>query len=247
LLLESFKYNKSKNSFMPYSLKKKVDNPLVVLGFPGIGLVGTIVTKFLTDHLEVEHIGSIELPNLAPLIAVHKGDVIDPIAVYYNKKHNMIIVQSITDVAGNEWKIADSITQMCKDLNAKEIIAVEGMPSQDNNVDLYFHSTKSKVVGKAIPLTEGVIMGVTAALMDKQKEVPMTSLFVSAHPEMPDSEAASKVVKVLGDYVGINLDVSPLLDSAKRFESKLKGVMQEQQKKSNYQKRDDDETIDYLG
>lgn len=230
-----------------YQLKKKVNKPIIIQGFPGIGLVGTIVTKFLIDHLDVEHIGKIEIPNIAPLIAIHKAEVIDPIALYHNKKHNILIIQAITEVANNEWKLADAITQLAKEIEAKEIVTVEGMPSQENKVDLYFHSTKTKVVGKALPLTEGVIMGVTAALMSKQREVPITNLFVSAHENMPDSEAAAKAVQVLDDYLGFNLDIAPLIKTAKQFEGKLKQVMERQQEIAKLNKKAENENIDYLG
>jgi len=38
-------------------LTKKIKNPIVIEGFPGFGLVGTIVTEFLLDHLKCEEVG----------------------------------------------------------------------------------------------------------------------------------------------------------------------------------------------
>ena len=62
-----------------------------------------------------------------PTIAIHQGEIIDPISIYYNKKANLVIIHSITNAAGIEWQAAEMISAIVKDLDAKEIICVEGV------------------------------------------------------------------------------------------------------------------------
>ena len=45
---------------MHLNLEKRPAGPKIIVGFPGFGLVGTIATKFLLEHLDTDHIGSIE-------------------------------------------------------------------------------------------------------------------------------------------------------------------------------------------
>ena len=229
---------------MEYTLKKKPKNPIIIHGFPGLGLVSTIVTKFLIDHLDTEIIGSFESEHIVPLVAIHKSKIIDPITIHYNAKYNLVIIQSLTEVSGQEWETASALVKLQKELDAKEMILIEGMPSQQNKVDIYHYSTKSKVIGKTTPLKEGLISGLTASLMLKSEALPMTCLFAEAHTDLPDTEAAAKVVEVLNDYLGLNLDCKPLLEQAKKFETNLKTVLK-QVKEIKSQKRD--ETLDYLG
>ena len=42
---------------MEIKLTKKPQNPTLIEGFPGFGLIGTITTEFLIEHLKAEKIG----------------------------------------------------------------------------------------------------------------------------------------------------------------------------------------------
>lgn len=209
---------------MKYILTKKPKNPIIIQGFPSLGLVSTITTKFLVDHLEIEEIGYLESEHLVPLTAIHKSKVVNPITIYYNKKNNMIIIQSLTEMAGFEWDLAETILDIAKELTAKEIIVVEGMPTQKEEINLYYYSNKKKL--KLKQLDEGIIMGPTAALLLKAKTFPVTCIFAEAHTQFPDSEAAAKVIEALNIYLGIKVDTKPLLEAAKNFEANLKQYIQ---------------------
>ena len=210
---------------MKIVLNKKPKNPIIIQGFPSLGLVSTITTKFLVDHLDIEEIGYIESEHMTPITAVHKSKVVHPITIYYNKKHNLVIIQSLTELAGQEWAVADAILKIAKDLSATEIIVVEGMPTTKEQINLYYYSNKN-IKTKLTKLDEGIIMGPTAALLLRAKNFPITCIFAEAHTQFPDSEAAAKVIGALNDYTGIKVDYKPLLEAAKQFEVKLKGYIQ---------------------
>lgn len=232
---------------MKYVLNKKPKNPIIIQGFPSMGLVSTIVTKFLTDHLDVEEIGHIESSHIVPLTAIHKSKVINPITIFYNKKYNLVVIQSITEVSGYEWDIANNIFEISKELNAKEIIVVEGIPSQAEEIKLYYSSTNPKARLNITPLKEGIIMGVTAAMLLKGGKIPVTCLFAEAHSQLPDSESAAKVVSVLNDYLKIKIDVKPLFEAAKRFEINLKKFMDKTRQGIATVKKEDDGATSYIG
>ncbi len=236
---------------MKFILTKKPKNPTIIQGFPSIGLVSTIVTKFLTDHLDVEEIGHIESSHIIPLTAIHKSKVINPITIFYNKKYNLVIVQAITEVSGHEWDVANTIFEIAKQLSAKEIIVVEGIPSQQPQKGKAFYcSTKAKVKINADPLSEGIIMGVTAAMLLKGGSIPVTCLFAETQSQLPDSEAAVKVLEILNNYSGIKVDYKPLIEAAKRFESNLKMYMEKTRQAAGVataSKKEDGATTSYIG
>ena len=107
---------------MRIELKKKPQNPVILEGFPGFGLVGTIVTEFLLEHLKCEQIGEFIYDDLPAMAAIHKGKLVNPMAVHYNKKYNLIILQTILNPKGKEWEIASAIIDMANNLKAKKII-----------------------------------------------------------------------------------------------------------------------------
>ncbi|HLC85749.1 MAG TPA: PAC2 family protein [Candidatus Nanoarchaeia archaeon] len=231
---------------MKFVLNKKPKNPVIISGFPSIGLISTITTKFLTDHLEVEDIGYIESENLVPLTAIHNSRIVHPITFYYNKKYNLLIIQSLTDVQGFEWDLANTLLEVGRAVNAKELIVVEGIPNHvENEINLYYFSSKSKY--KLKPLTEGVVMGTTAALLLKAEDFPVTCIFAEAHSQLPDSEAAAKVVEALDDHMNLKLDYRPLLEAAKKFEKNLKIMLEKKKENISNTTSQEKKELSYFG
>jgi len=212
--------------------EEKPKNPIVIEGFPGFGFVSTIATEYIIKHLGAKPIGRIVSDKLLPIAAVHKNEVIYPLEIFYDKKTNIIIVQAVTPVEGLEWRLADAIVELAKEVNAKEIIGLEGVASQEEikNANVFFYSNREEKKKnleeiKIKPLQEGIIIGVTGALLMKAKEVPFSCFFVETHTGLPDNKAAAKLVKVLNNYLGLAIDLKPLLEKAKEVEDKLKGLL----------------------
>src|SRR3989338_274017 len=107
---------------MQLRLQKKPKNPTVIEGFPGFGLVGTITTEFLIKHLDADLVGRIELEEVPPVIAVHRGEAVDPIGLFYAKKHNLLIIHALSAVSGFEWQLADLIVKLAREVKAREIL-----------------------------------------------------------------------------------------------------------------------------
>ncbi len=236
---------------MQIKLTKKPKNPTIINGFPGFGMVGTIATEFLIDHLQTEQIGKILFEDMPAIVAIHSGNLVEPFGIFYNKKYNIVIVHTISGLKGTEWKICDAIIQLATDLEAKEIISLEGVGTtvETGEPDTFYFTgdtaRKSKLEKlKLKQLKEGIIMGVTSALILKEEEVPIVCLFSETHTNLPDSTAAANIIKALDAYLGLEVDYKPLFEMAKKFEDKLKGIMQ--QSKVAEQQRDK-KAMSYVG
>ncbi len=233
-------------------ISKKVKAPTVIEGFPGFGLVGTIATGFLIDHLKCEQIGKYWFEEGQPTIAIHACHLIDPIGVYYNKKYNLVIVHSISPTAGTEWKAAEIVLDVAKQVGAKEIITLEGVGSQEADQARGFFYTSNpahkKIFGKlgVDCLGEGIIVGVTAALLTKAplKDIDVCALFSETHSNLPDSKAAAKIIEILDRYLGLKVDYQPLLKQAAEFEKKLRAMLDQAQKAKEIKEKKD---ITYVG
>lgn len=218
---------------MKIELKKRPKNVTIVEGFPGFGLVGTISTEYLLDHLKAEKIGSVWFSEMNPMIAIHEKKLVDPVGIFYDKKYNLVIIHSVTNIKGVEWKLANAIREIAEKLQAKEIISIEGVgalgkPQGKENLAYYYspkNSKKFEGVGVGA-LNEGIVVGVTAALMAKQEKTPISCVFVESQTGLPDSRAAARVIEVLDKYLKLKVDTKPLLDKAVEFEGKLKNLLQ---------------------
>src|SRR3989338_8388579 len=191
---------------MEIKLSVKPKSPVIIEGFPGIGLIGTITTEFLIKHLNAKPIGYIWSEELLPIAAVHDSKIVQPLEVYYSQKENIVILHALSDVRGLEWKISQAVKDLSKLLNASEVISIEGIMSREatNNTFFITSDQKRKKLFESLkinPLKEGIIIGVTAALMLKDPSVNTTGIFVETHTKLPDSKSAAKVIEVL-DEIG---------------------------------------------
>lgn len=227
---------------MEIVLDKKPKSPVVISGFPGVGMVGAIAAEFLIQHLGTEKIGKIILDKSPALVAIHEGKLIEPFSIYYSKKHNIAVIHSIIAVPGTEWQAADALMKICATLKAKELISVEGVAnssqgneemqsqSRSGSSKIFYYATseaKGKILAKQKleSLKEGIIMGPTSAVLIKTSTLPITCFFAQTYDQLPDSNAAAQVIKALDGYLGLKVDYKPLLQLAAKFEEKLRSIM----------------------
>ena len=242
---------------MNIELEKRPKNPTIITGFPGFGLVGTIATKFLLEHLDTEHIGSVESDHLLPLAAIHKSKLIGPLDIFYNKKYNVVVVQTLSEINGHEWKLSEILQDLAEDLKAKEVIILEGVPTTQKKKEygVYYYSENKAFEKIGLkPIQEAVMMGATATLLLRCKSVPVSALLAEGQSNLPDSEAAARVISALDKYMGMDIDYKPLLEAAKKFEGMLKGLMSKMKEQQSAKSLDqppayvtEKTDLDYLG
>ncbi len=218
---------------MELRLDKKVSGPTIIEGFPGFGFVGTIATEFLIEHLDAKPIGKIHSHEILPMAAIHKSTIVEPLGIFYSKKHNILIIHAMTGINGLEWKISAAVQELYKKVKAKELISLEGVgnPTPNKNSNVYYYSSVDRIKNRfdklsMKPLKEGIVMGVTGSLL-LRSNLPLTAIFVETTTGLPDSRGAAKLIEVLDKYLHLNIDYKPLLKKAEEFESKLKGIMQQ--------------------
>lgn len=233
---------------MQLKLFKKPSSPIIIEGFPGLGFVGTIAVEFLIEHLDARLIGKIECDKLMPMAAIHKQEVVEPLGIYYARSQNIILVHALGNISGLEWGLADAISELAKQVKAREIISLEGVSSQNPSTDLkayfYTRAPNKKLQGLGLEmLKEGIVVGVSGALLLKYK-LPLSCIFSETKTGLPDSRAAANIIRALDKYLNLKVDYQPLLKKADEFEVKLKGLV-EQAKTATQQKEKKD--LDYFG
>ena len=221
---------------MEIKLWKKPKNCTIIEGFPGFGLVGTIATEFLIEHLQTEQIGKNLFNDMPAMVAIHENKIVEPLGIFYNQKYNVVLVHAITAATHYEWEMADTIEKISTGLVAKEIICLEGVGSgQESEISRVFYYSNNDKSAKAFektgiePLKEGIIIGVTGAVLLRVEKTPISCIFAETHSNLPDSKAAAKVIEALDKYLGMDLDYKPLLEQAQKFEDKLKTILKNSQ------------------
>lgn len=217
---------------MELNLTQKPKGGILIEGFPGFGLIGTITTEFLIDQLKAECIGTIMVTEMPAMAAIHEQKLVHPIGIFYDKRTKLIILHIIMPIHGIEWKLAEIIAKLAKELAIKEILSIEGVnsPVQRPTPAVYCYTASDATAARfqklgVQRLREGIILGLTGALMLSRTATPYSCLFIETHSALPDSKAAAKAIAILNDLLALKLDTKPLLEQAQRFEEKLKGII----------------------
>ncbi len=222
---ETSKYVKEVS--MRIILQEKPQKPIIIQGFPGFGLIGTIVTEYLIEHLQAKKIGSIKIEEGSPVVAVQNGVVIEPVGIYYCEKYNIVLVHTVQNLQELEWKYAHLLKEVVTQLHAWELLSIEGVVDQSTQEEsqIFYFTTTPEISQKleqahVSPLQNGILMGTGAALICEELSCHYTAIFTTTHSQLPDSRAAASVIKALDAYLQLDIPYEPLLEKAKEFEEK---------------------------
>jgi uncharacterized protein len=204
---------------------KKMKKPLLVIGFPGTGLVGSVAASQLVESLQLSFGGYISSANFAPLAAIHNYKPLPAARIHYSEKQNMIVVISeMTIPIGSSSDLADKIFEFARSVNASSIISLGGISlKEEKGGDVYVISsdpaTTKDIVAKkfAKPIREGATTGVTGLLLTKGtlEHFPVTTILAEASEEYLDPKAASNVLKVFAKIINVPISTNTLEKEAK--------------------------------
>jgi len=201
--------------------------------------VGSIVTQYLIDTLKMEKIGNIYSDELPSIVAFHNNTTFEPISIFYNKHYNLIVIHSLTNVQGIEWKYARTVHEIASKIGAKEIISVDGIITNKKNSNIIFKTTSKEKIellkkSGGSELNEGVLVGVIASMIVlsmHNPKIPHTAIFSEIKSLFPDSKAAAEIIKFIDSYLGLSIDYEGLIKQAEEFENKLKRILESAREK----------------
>ncbi len=210
-------------------IKSMLNKPLFVVGFPGIGLVGSIATTYLSKSSDFEMVGYFRSSKLAPLAAIHSYVPLPPIRLMASKKQNMLVLISEISIPMQlSDPFAEIILQLYKDLRASYLVLMGGI-NLNSNTNVYFvpsNNTVKKmaidnVVGKLIK--DGAVTGVTALLLtlSKVNNYNTIALLGEANPDYGDPRATSNVIKAFNKLFKKSFNTKQLDKEAEELKKEL--------------------------
>ena len=86
----------SDNEYVDMIIEQEVSSksPVILAGFPGIGLVGNIVATQIAAELKMTQIGTIESRLFPPITVLFDGLTHAPVRIYEDPQNNFIVVLS---------------------------------------------------------------------------------------------------------------------------------------------------------
>jgi uncharacterized protein len=228
---------------------KEVDlnNSLLVVAFPTVGLISSIAGHFIIDSLKLEEIGTIVSNNFMPATVIHKSNPSPPVRIYAGKKkcgpggsceQLAVIISEFMPPYNTIRPLADEILQWADKKGVKNIVALEGTHAigdkkkelkvygVGSNQDMKNYLKKYKIE----ETQEGMITGVTGVLLYEgvlmQRDV--ACLLAEAHSAFPDSRAAGNLLKKIDIMLPeIKIDPEPLYKEAESIEKNIRKFMEQ--------------------
>jgi uncharacterized protein len=212
-------------------------NAIILEGFQGVGLVGTLSAQYIADKTNAEIIGYINSTLLPPMALLVNCEIKHPMRVYHfkNKGQDFIIFESELPLPRQlVHETAAAVAKFAEENGAKEIVCMEGLavpkpPVESNVYGVTNKASKEKELSKYIKLLDnGVIIGVSAALMMEAKVRGITAscLMAEANADFPDGLAAASIILKLNSMYNLKIDTEELQKEAKVFEEKVWKVVE---------------------
>ncbi len=182
-----------------------VDEPMLVEGLPGVGLVGKIAADHLVEELDMTYYASCHC-NGVPQTATYQADdrtVRPPVRIYADETHDLLVLQSDVPVSPQAapdfstclagWFAEQTVTPICLSGLSEEkdgVPAMYGVGVGGGETLLAEHDIDP-------PSEPGLVSGPTGALLSEVNQAGLdgAGLIVQASAKFPDPEAARVLLK----------------------------------------------------
>ncbi|MCZ7356028.1 MAG: proteasome assembly chaperone family protein [Candidatus Methanoperedens sp.] len=206
----------------------KSKNPLVIAGFPGIGLVGNITCQHIIEELEMKYVGSVDSRYFPPLAVLFNGIITLPVRIYESAKNNIVVLISDIPIHPTaSYDISKALIDWMQSIKARSILSIAGIATTTGERRVFGGATSAEMLEKIKDKTEifqvGTISGISGSIMTEcfLRNLPAVSLLGETPGPNPDPRAAVEVLKVINKIFDLSIDTEKLLSQAEQIELEL--------------------------
>jgi uncharacterized protein len=254
-----------KETYIKEFTQIKPNNPILIEGLPGLGLVGKIALRYLIKQLKAQKIAYLYSPHFPYFVLVNKKGNVRLLrgAFYYyqNPKGNDIILftgDSQSQTIEGQYEIADRMLDFSVKNNVKTIATIGGYRMEpQEKPKVHIAATSPEILNKALqagatlstsgsPIvgTAGLILGLA-----KFKKIDALCLLGETRGYLPDPLAAKSVLEVLKSTFNFELDLAGLDKEISRAEimvTKLQQIEEKRALQAEETRKEDDKKTTYI-
>ncbi|MGQ3329513.1 proteasome assembly chaperone family protein [Halorubrum sp. FL23] len=183
-----------------------LDEPTLVEGFPGVGLVGKIATDHMIEAHEMTHYANVHCDGL-PRVAVYRESqpsLTTPVRLYADPERDLVALRSDVPVKpGAATEVAGCLDDWFGETRAFPVfLSGLGREKDETPPDLYGVATGSgsdalERTAVGAPPESGLVSGPTGAMLSESLERgrDAVGLIVESDPQFPDPEAARILIQ----------------------------------------------------
>jgi uncharacterized protein (TIGR00162 family) len=244
----------------------ELKNPILIEGFPGLGMVGSIATKYLVNQLKSKKLALLYSPHFPYHVIVNnKGSARLLRGEFYYWKnevgeHDIIFLvgDSQPQTIEGQFEVANSILDFAEKKKVELILTiggyrneVEGTPNVvavSNNSVLFQRALKANAIssdpGTPIVGTAGLLLGL--ANFRKQDAICFLG---ETRGYLPDPKTAKSVIDVLEGFLDISVNLKGLdeeIERSKEILGRMQDIEKRRVKYLQKMRRVEEERITYI-
>ena len=224
----------------------KLKSPILLVGLPGIGLVGQVVCKYLISKFKAKKMAEVYSPHFPHHVIMTKKGAIRPIknqlyCATLGKRDVILMVGDVQAITSEgQYEVAGSIVDYAAKHGVKRVISIGGYSTGK----ISEHRRVFAVVGQKVLVeefkkagiifgeTKGAIVGAAGLIpaLAKLKGMEGACIMGETHGSYVDAVSARNVISALEKLIGFTVDISELDKQAKEGEKIIKKIEEEVQK-----------------
>jgi uncharacterized protein (TIGR00162 family) len=245
----------------------ELKNPILIVGFPGLGMVGSIATEYLAKQVKAQKHATLHSPHFPYHVLVDKQGgarlLRGEFYVWKNptKENDLLFLtgDSQAQTIEGQFEVANSILDFAEKKNVKTIITIggyrnefEGAPTVvavSTNPALLTKALEAEAVsseaGTPIVGTAGLLLGLTKF----RKTMAAVCLLGETRGYLPDPKTAKSVIEILQRLVGVAVDLKGLdeeIERSKEILGKMRDIEKRRVKYVQKMKQVEEEKITYI-
>ncbi|MGB9732604.1 MAG: proteasome assembly chaperone family protein [Candidatus Micrarchaeia archaeon] len=227
-----------------YYKKVKLNNPILIVGLPGIGSVGSLVAEHLKNELDAKFFAMLvspHFPHQVIMLPNGKSRIVSNRFYYWKnpkkKGNDIVILLGDTQAISTEgqYEVNEKIVKFFKSLGGKRIITIGGYNIASHYVqhprvfgvattDSQIESLKEK--GIIFGVASGAIWGSAGLIVEfaKKNKIEAACLMGETGLIDVDANAAKAVLEKLSAILGIKIGLKDIESVKKETEKLVKSI-----------------------
>lgn len=212
---------------------------MVVMGFPTIGLVGSIATSHLIKSLRLRQVGGVLSPAFPPTAVVHDGVSASPVRIYLGDllcgpdgtcEQLCVVHSDVAPKTGAIVGMAQALVSWAKGRGARQVVCLEGLRMEGapgEEVRVIGIASDSSGLGLferlgIAAMDDGLLTGIGGVALYTARALGLQALclLVETREDFPDARGAARLLEFLHPLVPlVPIDERPLYVQAAILET----------------------------
>lgn len=238
-----------KQSFIKYLEKPDLNEPILIVGLPGVGNIGKLAAEHLINELKAKRFAILYSPHFPYHVTISEKGIIRLLnnEFFYfipeKEKNDLIILSGDyqSQTISGQYEVAGLILELCKEFNIEKIITMGGYatgnfvdhpkiygainhPSLQEWIDQLIVDQCD--VGSPIVGAAGLILGLA-----KLNDINSICLLGETPGFITDAKAAKTILSKVLSFLKLEVDLSKLDEIDQQMKDKIEKIQEIEKQK----------------